>query len=129
MYATVGQIPRTGLLESCFPYWSVPRNEGGQRVVPVTSAIDKCKLRIDPRARTTRSRSAMTARATVEVHSRSEAILDDLINLAEFCQACQEKIVVRPRDARQSLARPGISTSNPGVVRCPFLGCCVAAQG
>ena len=71
----------------------------------------------------------MTAGATVEVHSRSEAILDDLINLAEFCPSLPGKDRCKPGDARQSLARPGISTSNPGVMRCQFSGCCAADQG
>ena len=63
----------------------------------------------------------MTAGATVEIHSRSEAILDDLILLAELCQARHEKVVVSPRDTRQSPAGSGISPSNPGVVNCQAL--------
>src|ERR1035441_7940632 len=121
MHAAVGHVARIGLLESRFPYWSVPFNKGRQCVVPVIRAIDKCKLWIDLRARPTRSRSTMTAGATVEVHSRSEAILNDLILLAELCQACREKVVVSTRDARQSPAGPGTSPSNPGVVNCQAL--------
>src|ERR1017187_7421035 len=121
MHATVGHVPRTGLLESRFPCWSVPGNKGRQCVVPVISAIDKCKLWIDLWTGPTRSRSTMTAGATVEVHSRSESILDNLILLAELCQACHEKAVVSPRDTWQSPAGCGISSSNPGVVNCQAL--------
>src|SRR5215469_10440097 len=109
MHAAVGDVPRIGPNESSFPCGSIPRNEGRQGVIPVIGPIDKRKLRIDLGARTADCRSGMTAGAAVQVHSRSEAIPDDLFNLNELCQASPKKVVIGPREARQSPTRSGTS--------------------
>src|ERR1700686_763441 len=117
MDAAIGRLAVRVQLEPRFAHGATLGNEARQTVRLLQILLEEIELWIEVRrACTTDDRLSVTAGATIEVHSRPQAVRN-LVNSLELVETGIEQAGLRPRQAVQRLSGRSGSHARSGIAR------------